>query len=58
MVERVFQRLLGYYSITEEHTIPAGGSLQLGYRIIVHAGNADDADIAGEWSRYEKDESG
>ena len=41
-----------------EHTIPAGGSLSLGYRVVVHAGNAAAADIAGEWARYEKEQSG
>ena len=41
-----------------EHTIPAGSSLKLGYRVVVHSGNAEEADVAAEWSRYEKDEIG
>jgi len=31
-----------------EHTVSAGSSLKLGYRVVVHSGNAEEADIAGE----------
>ena len=40
-----------------EYTIPVGGSLRLGYRVVVHDGDADEADIAGEWKRYGKEVS-
>ena len=41
-----------------EHTIATGESLELGYRVVAHAGNAEEANVAGEWARYENDESG
>ncbi len=39
-----------------EHTVPAGGSLRLGYRVVVHSGDAEEARVAAEWTDYESGE--
>ena len=39
------------------HTVPAGGSLRLGYRVVVHSGDAQEAGVAAEWTDYESGES-
>jgi hypothetical protein len=33
-------------------TVDAGKSVRYRYRVIIHAGNAKDADIAGLWAKY------
>jgi len=33
-------------------TIPAGQSLRFRYRVIIHPGDAQSADIAGQWEKY------
>ena len=32
---------------------PGGGSLRLGYRVVVHSGDAEEAGVAAEWADYE-----
>ena len=34
------------------YTIPAGGSLVLRYRVVVHHGDASQADVAGAYRRF------
>ena len=41
-----------------EHTIPAGDSIDLGYRIVIHGGNAEEAHVDDEWSLYKGQETG
>lgn len=41
-----------------EHTIPAGGSIDLGYRIVIHGGNAEEAHVDDEWNLYKAQETG
>jgi hypothetical protein len=38
----------------EEYTIPRGGVLRLRYLVVVHAGDAQEANIAGDWEWYRK----
>jgi hypothetical protein len=33
-------------------TIPAGGTMVLRYRVLIHSGNAGEADVAGAYGRY------
>ena len=54
-----FTRDYGFLSPTPfhwgEHEVPGDGTLHVKYRVVVHEGNASDADIAGEWERYAAD---
>lgn len=57
-----FTRDYGFFSPSpfywEEYIIPHEGVLRLRYRIIVHAGDALEANIAGEWERYREEAGG